>query len=379
MGFDINKDLDIILITYNRIDKLKKIVSDIFSDDSPIKKCKITFLDNCSTDGTSKFIDELSDKYDNVIHVKHKINISGIGNILRSLEYIQKKYFWILCDDDRLDFTHWKIIENALKTDKYDIIQTYTFPLVFSGETYEDKVAKLIVENMFLPASIYRSKYITSEVVFNAYINAYALVPHMAFIASIINNNGKIYFCEEYDKQILVQYPEEVANYKRGYKREVHPIYAGMDLSVGFIISLSLIKDKKIRYKCIDRVRSYAGLTFEGYLGEMPYYWIHAGMNDNLITIYDNCNDIQKQSFIERLVQIKKEFQKYNRNSLITFSFHILYTHEIRKRFFNISFLGFSISRNREYPKIYSLFSIRNEIYYIRFKILFFINLVIKK
>ncbi len=36
MSFDINKDLDIILITYNRADKLKKIVSDILYEDSPI-------------------------------------------------------------------------------------------------------------------------------------------------------------------------------------------------------------------------------------------------------------------------------------------------------------------------------------------------------
>ena len=185
MSFDINKDLDIILITYNRVNKLKEIVYDIFAENSPIKKCQITFLDNCSNDGTSEFLQELSKKYTNITHIRHKINIGGNANIVRAFEYISRKYFWILCDDDRLTFEYWDNVYNALESDQYDIIQTYTDPKVFSGETYNEKLAKLLIEIVLLPAAIYRSKYLKNDVIFNAYINIYALIPHMALISEM--------------------------------------------------------------------------------------------------------------------------------------------------------------------------------------------------
>ena len=377
MSFDINKDLDIILITYNRVNKLKEIVYDIFAENSPIKKCQITFLDNCSNDGTSEFLEEISQKYDNITHIRHKINIGGNANIVRAFEYVTKKYFWILCDDDRLSFEHWYKVYDALKSDQYDIIQTYTDPKVFSGETYNEKLAKLLIEIVLLPAAIYRSKYLKNDVIFNAYINIYALIPHMALISEIINNNGKIYFCERYDKQVVLQGYSE-PNYRKGVKRTVHPFVKGMDLSIGFILSLCMINDKDLKYKCIDRMRSYLGMTFPGFIGEMPYYWIKAGLNDNIITIYDSCNDIQKKAFLERLMEITYELKKYNKNILKIFNFHILNLHKIERIFFSISFIGFSFSKNREYPELFSLFGFIKDIYYIRFKILFIFKLTIK-
>ncbi|MEI0525685.1 glycosyltransferase [Brachyspira murdochii] len=377
MKFDINEDLDIILITYNRVDKLKEIVSDILDENSPIKSCKITFLDNCSTDGTSEFLIKLSEEYSNIIHIRHKVNIGGNANIVRAFEYVTKKYFWILCDDDRLDFTYWENVEIALKSDKYDIIETYTDPKVFSGETYTERLSKLLIEIVLLPAAIYRSKYLKEDVIFNAYINIYALIPHMALISQIINNNGKVYFCEGYDKQIVLQGISE-ANYKKGVKKSVHPFVKGMDLSIGFILSLCMIKDKELKYKCIDRIRSYLGITFSGFIAEMPYYWIKIGLKDNIMPIYDACNDIQKKAFLERLMEISYEFKKINRNTLNTFNFHIFNFHKIRKRFFSISFIGFTYTRNREYPKLCSLFGIIKDIYYLKIKLFFLINLKIK-
>lgn len=377
MSFDINKDLDIILITYNRVDKLKEIVSDILDGNSPIKNCNITFLDNCSTDGTSEFLDELSKKYDNINHIRHKVNIGGNANIVRALEYVTKKYFWILCDDDRLRFEYWYKVYDALKSDQYDIIQTYTDPKVFSGETYNEKLAKLLIEIVLLPAAIYRSQYLKEDVIFNSYINIYALIPHMALISKIINDNGKIYFCERYDKQIVWQGDSE-PNYRKGVKRTVHPFVKGMDLSIGFILSLCMINDKDLKYRCIDRMRSYLGMTFPGFIGEMPYYWIKAGLNDNIIPIYDACNDIQKKAFLERVMELNNEFKKYNRNTLKIFNFHIFNIHEIQKIFYSFSFLGFTISKNREYPKLYSLFGFIRDLHYMSCTILFVFKLTIK-
>lgn len=378
MNFNISDNLEIILITYNRKEKLKNIVSDILDYNSPIRNCKITFLDNCSTDGTSEFLSELSKNNNNIRHIRHEINIGGSANLVRGYEYVSKKYFWMLCDDDRLDFTNWEKIESALKSDKYDIVETYTDPRVFSGDTYEDKLSKLIVEIVLLPAAIYKSEYLTDEVIFNSYINLYTLVPHMALISAIVNNkNHNIYFFNNYDEQIVLQGYSD-ANYKRGYRKDIHPIIKSMDLTVGFAISLSMIHNKVLRYKCIDRIRSYFGLSFQGFVAEMPYYWISAGLNDNLMAIYNVCSEEQRKSFIDRISQLREELKKYNRNILTLFNIHIFQFFKIKNRIFSFSFIGFSKLINREHKKFYSLFSFSKEIYYLKIVLFFFIRITIK-
>lgn len=378
MSFDINKDLDVILITYNRLDKLKNIVSDMLNDNSPIKNCSIKFLDNCSTDGTSKFLEELDKKHENITHIRHKMNIGGNANIVRAFEYISKKYFWILCDDDRLDFTYWEYIKNALESDKYDLIQVYSDPKVTYGETQKNKLAKLILEIVFLPGAIYKSKNITWDVLSNSYINIYALIPHMALISKIVNDKKDIYFCSS-DKNIVIQRLAEKAYYFRGLKKVIHPFLEYMDLSIGFVLSLQLFDDKELRSKCLDIIRGYNGVNFQGYIvNDLPYYWIRAGMYDNLLPIYDTCNDNQKKSFIELLVYIRDLIK---RTEYIKISdFHILYRHKINREFV-FSFLGFTKlydSKTILKNEVKSLFGIVRNNRYIKLTFLFFIKLNIK-
>ena len=378
MSFNINKDLDIFLITYNRVDKLKDIVSDILSDNSPIKNCSITFLDNCSTDGTSEFLKELVKKYVNIIHIRHKTNIGGNANIVRALEYVSKKYFWILCDDDRLDFTYWNDIKNALESDRYDLIQVYSDAKVTYGETTKSKLAKLILEIVFLPGAIYKSKNITSDVLFNSYINIYALIPHMALISKIVNDKKNIYFCSS-DKNIVIQRLVEKADYFRGLKKCIHPFFKSMDLSIGFILSLQLFNDNELRYKCLDIIRGYNGVNFQGYIiNDLPYYWIRAGMYDNLLPIYDTCNDNQKKSFIELLIYIKNLIKRTE--SIEIQDLHFLYKYKNNKEFI-FSFCGFSKIYNSNTilkKEIKSLFGIMKDNRYIKLTFLFFIKLNIK-
>lgn len=378
MSFDINKDLDIILITYNRVNKLKDIVSDMLNDNSPIKNCSIKFLDNCSTDGTSEFLEELDKKHKNIAHIRHKMNIGGNANIVRAFEYVSKKYFWILCDDDRLDFTYFEDIKIALESDKYDLIQTYSDAKVTYGETQKNKLAKLILEIVFLPGAIYKSENINSDVLSNSYINIYALIPHMALISKIVNEKKNIYFHPS-DKNIVIQRLVEKADYFRGLKKGVHPFLKSMDLSIGFVLSLQLFDDRELRSKCLDIIRGYNGVNFQGYIiNDLPYYWIRAGMYDNLLPIYNTCNDNQKKSFIELLVYIKNLIKRTE--SIKINDFHILYRYKINKEYI-FSFFGFakiydseSILKN----EIKSLFGFIKSNRYIKLTFLFFIKINIK-
>ena len=50
--------LDIVIITYNRKDFLKKTFEQILAENSPIKDFDITILNNASDDGTSELVEE---------------------------------------------------------------------------------------------------------------------------------------------------------------------------------------------------------------------------------------------------------------------------------------------------------------------------------
>ena len=150
--------LEIILITYNRKQYLEDTLNQLFCDSSPIKNCKFTILDNCSTDGTTELIEEYTKKYSNIKHIRHNKNIGGNANITRAIEKASSEYFWILCDDDKYDWTAFNEIENAINEDK-DII------LVTKELLKKKNNIGLIVRQLtFLPAGIYKTANVTSSV-----------------------------------------------------------------------------------------------------------------------------------------------------------------------------------------------------------------------
>ena len=116
--------LQIVLITYNRKKYLQRTFDQIFAKDSPIKDYDITILDNASTDGTSELIKEYKLKFPNINHIRHNINIGGNANICRAFELgvtSGKEYVWVLCDDDKYDFSNWHEVEREINAKK-DII-----------------------------------------------------------------------------------------------------------------------------------------------------------------------------------------------------------------------------------------------------------------
>lgn len=241
----LKNDLEIILITYNRKHHLQNTLSQIFSEDSPIKDFEITILDNKSTDGSSELIQEYVNKYPNIKHIRHNRNIGGNANITRAFETASKKYVWVLCDDDEYKWTYWSDVENAVKED-YDLI-------VVSNYANPDKnVSQLLKQLTFVPAGIYKTEYITDTVMVNANFNISNMFPQFAIFSKFINDNKRIYICKHWIVNMFVN--DGYESYTRGLDNDKNEYMNNMFWHIGFLNSVQLIKNKKLRAEIIDNM-----------------------------------------------------------------------------------------------------------------------------
>lgn len=84
-----------IIVTYNRIEMLKKCLAAIKSQTVP---CDIMVINNASTDGTSVYLDTVGD----VTHIRLTQNTGGAGGFSRGMKEATLrgyKYVWVMDDD----------------------------------------------------------------------------------------------------------------------------------------------------------------------------------------------------------------------------------------------------------------------------------------
>jgi len=248
----IKEKLQIYLITYNRKKKLQETLDIILDCNSPIKDFCITILDNASTDGSSELIAEYCAKYCNLKHVRHNINIGGNANICRAFEMAascSKDYFWILCDNDKYDFSNWQEVENAIKND-VDIVCVADY--IFPNNDAKNNKAYQMFQLTFVPAGIYKTKNIDANVLINMYDSILTMFPQLALVSAIVNSKGDIYVLSKPIVFNGIFFEDKLSSYKLSYTR-------GMNNSstlerkvnttwiVGFRQALTLITDKKLR------------------------------------------------------------------------------------------------------------------------------------
>lgn len=279
--------LDIVLITYNRKDLLKDTFDQIFADDSPIRDLPITILDNKSNDGTFELIQEYKSRFPKINHIVNKRNIGGNANIVRAFELVNKKYFWILCDDDKYDWTYWSDIEQAIAEDK-DIILTEHLT---QGSDLPIEV--IVNELSFLPAGIYKSELISADVIHNAYANIYNSFPHHALVCECVNKN-KEFFVPEHTVLIQNINKGESMGYRRGYRDNVHFRIAHFSLFSGMVNSFQMIKDPEIRQRCCGCL--FLGRTFKG---SMQFFLQTNGLYSyNICDIFNGVDFGKKLTFL---------------------------------------------------------------------------------
>lgn len=251
----IKNKLQIYLITYNRKQKLQKTFEQIFAEDSPIKNFDITILDNASTDGSSELIEEYCQKFPNITHIRHNVNIGGNANICRAFEmatYCGKEYCWILCDDDKYDFSNWSEVEKEINAQK-DIICVSNY--ICNTLDKKSDVIYQIFQLTFVPAGIYKISNITNNVLMNMYDSIITMMQQACISIKCVNENKKIHVLS---KPIVFnglhfedKVDDESLSYTRGANENINlERRNNTNWALGYSQVLSLLNDKKLAQNC---------------------------------------------------------------------------------------------------------------------------------
>lgn len=247
--------LQIFLITYNRKKFLKRTLDDILDENSPVRNFDIVVLDNASDDGSSELIDEYCKNYSNLKHIRHKINIGGDANICRAFEMganCGKEYFWVLCDDDKYDFSNWDEVEKEIEKGT-DIICVADY--VFKNQKSKSNPAFQIFQLTFVPAGIYKSNLIDNVVLINMYNAIYTMLQQSCVAIKVINENKSIKCLSSYIVNNGMFYDDKCEDiaYTRGTdEKKILKRKNDNSWILGYANVLTLLKNRKLINQCMD-------------------------------------------------------------------------------------------------------------------------------
>ena len=235
--------LDIILITYNRAKDLDKTLSQLFAENSPIKDFEIKIFDNNSTDNTAEIVKKYKNKFPNLKYEKNKYNIGGNANIMKAFTSAEKKYVWVLADNDTLYWDSWDEVVDAINNDIYAIyVSTHDLPQL--------NIAQRFIQSTFVPGVIYKTELLTSDTIANMAYNISNLFPHLALASEVINENLSYKIVSKSIVDVGKNINEETGkdDYIRGNRADkIGFRVKKMNWLTGFANSLWFIKDKEIR------------------------------------------------------------------------------------------------------------------------------------
>lgn len=256
--------LEIIIPTYNRKVHIERMLTQLTSDDSPVKDCSITVVDNASTDETPEVIARFVKQYSNIKSIRNSRNLGLGGNICKCYTLAKAPYVWVLGDDDGIEWDSWSEIENALRTNQFDLLMVR-----HSNLKDTSNVAKIFRQLGFIAAGIYKTSHINNTVTLNMQNSIWTLFPHLAIVGEIFNKKGRIFISE---KDIFTQTGYDKSNagdghYFRGYDGYIPDIYKNMFWTSGILVSMVMIENKKLRNYVLDNIGSHGffGFIFTGF------------------------------------------------------------------------------------------------------------------
>lgn len=279
-------NLDIFLITYNRKDFLKNTLERLCEKDSPLRSYSITVLDNNSNDGTKELCEEFIKNNRNLSYIRNNKNIGLAGNICKAMELASKEYYWIICDNDTIDYSSWPEVERAM-AEGYDLIMS---SVDYNCDMVKDKRSFALAQATFLPGCIYKTKYLTDDVMAYALADIHTVLPHVCVACNIINNNGRIYipktsvisltFNVKIEDITKYSYDRTVSDNKN---KLVHERTRSCNFPAGVCGSFKALKDETLRRQVIknfiypSRLNGYGPFLNIAYLykiqsGLTPFY-----------------------------------------------------------------------------------------------------------
>ncbi|MDD7416115.1 MAG: glycosyltransferase family 2 protein, partial [Spirochaetales bacterium] len=243
------QNIDIIIITYNRLKFIKRTLDFLFAKTSPIREFEMTILDNCSTDGTSEFLVSFAEEHPNLKVIRNIRNIGGNANICRAYETSltnSADYVWVLCDDDTYDFSHWSEVEKQLSIGT-DVICVCNYAI--PKEVKQKEVfSYLPLQLSFVPAGIYKKSLINDQVLTNMYDAIYTMFQQDILCLEAMNRKKSIYLVknEVVHNGVFEEHNDADYSYIRGTR---HVLQRRNDTtwSLGFSNVLTYLDDEKLR------------------------------------------------------------------------------------------------------------------------------------
>ena len=193
-------DLEIFIFTYNRAESLRRTLSQLTAE--PVRSCRITVLDNHSTDNTPEVCASARNSLPNLRHVRHPKNIGGLANYLRAIELAEAKYTWVICDDDSFDFTQAADIFDELRAGKTDIVSVGVagHPLPAGQRGHLRTFAAqhdVFWSHSFVPSMIFRTELFDANCLRSGYDNIDTMFPHFPFMIHVAESDCSIYVSRE--------------------------------------------------------------------------------------------------------------------------------------------------------------------------------------
>lgn len=344
---DIKGRLSVFCITYNRVRYLRRTLE--YFINSPIKNVSLTVLDNASTDGSSELIAGYCQKFNNIIHIRHKFNVGGNANICKALELgasSDTDYFWVICDDDIFDFSNWPEVEELMsKNSDLICVCDYVFP---NKERDKTDVAYQLFQMSFLPSTIIRRELLSNDIFFNIYDCTVMMFPHLCIPIYAVNNDKTI---NVLSKPIVLP-GHECNEFKadNSFFRGIDPRFI-LDRKkltgwiLGFSNVLTLLLDKNIVFETLEKSILYREI-FGNWLNFFDYcYNTYCVTNKKYLfgEIYSVLPNKIKMKWILYVIKRKTKFFFLKIQTLLEFIFSIHSLSFNKKRRFYVVVCGISI------------------------------------
>lgn len=259
-------NLEIIIPTWNRFKYLERTLSQFAN--SPFKNCKITIIDNASTDNTPQVCEKYKNIFPNLRIIRNNKNIGLSANILRCYEIAEEKYMWLVGDNDNWDFSDCFEVINAIEESEFDLIfiqgnDKTDLRKTTIHELHEKGYGNNIIGLMgTISAYILKTELFTSECLQEGYNIAKYLYPQLAFMKKACDENFSVFISSKRmriaDVNPSVSYNTlELVNgwvssnliLEKKYAKELLKYYLGHRLIYSIIGSIIAVKAKNIDYR----------------------------------------------------------------------------------------------------------------------------------
>ena len=189
--------LEIYIITYNRALLLSNTLQQLKS--SPFSSCKITVLNNCSTDSTLSIAESHASNFKYFSIHTNKINIGSPANVIRAIELSKGIYTWVLCDDDDYNFSDCNDVISAILSENVDLVHVGAHKDFWKYGGIIATPSELIAKGYpyfkycsFLPCNLFKTQRFYDSIT-KAYNNIHNWYPHLPFLIEFLENNDQMY------------------------------------------------------------------------------------------------------------------------------------------------------------------------------------------